>query len=64
MVGGIALLGTITATIASWLVEKVSEREEASQAATRQQVEALSRQVQELHDAMFAQQRGQQVPIP
>jgi voltage-gated potassium channel len=64
MVGGIALLGTITATIASWLVEKVAEREEASQAATRQQVQELSRQVQEMHDAMVAYRRGRQIPIP
>ncbi len=48
MVCGIALLGTITATIASWLVERVAAREEASQAATRDQVKDLSDQVQQL----------------
>src|ERR1700712_1246358 len=42
MVGGIALLGTITATIASWLVEQVNEKEEARQLATRQQVAGLA----------------------
>ena len=64
MVGGIALLGTITATIASWLVEKVSKREEASQAATRQQVQELSRQLQEMQDTILADQRHKQIPIP
>lgn len=52
MVGGVALLGTITATIASWLVERVTEREEASQAATRQQVDNLSRQVTDLQNLL------------
>jgi len=48
MVCGIALLGTITATIASWLVERVAAREEASQAATQAQVKDLSDQVAHL----------------
>ena len=30
MIGGIALLGTITATIAAWLVQQVSEKDEAT----------------------------------
>lgn len=38
MIGGVALLGTITATIASWLVQQVADQDEASQAATRQQL--------------------------
>ena len=38
---GIALIGTVTATIASWLVETVSTREEAVQAATQVQIEAV-----------------------
>jgi len=54
MVAGIALLGTITATIASWLVEKVAERDEASQAASRQQVKELSLQVQRMQDLLVA----------
>ena len=45
MLGGIALLGVVTATLASWLVERVSEVEEASQAATRRDVEALAVEV-------------------
>lgn len=54
MVCGIALLGTITATIASWLVERVAAREEASQAATQAQVKDLSDQVTRLQ-TMLAQ---------
>lgn len=64
MVGGIALLGTITATIASWLVEKVAERDEASQAATRQQVRELSLQVQKMQNLLLAVDRARQVRHP
>ena len=45
MLGGIGLLGVVTATLASWLVQRVSEVEEASQAATRRDVEALTAEV-------------------
>lgn len=48
MVGGIALLGIVTATLASWLVDRVAEQDEAAQAATRQQVAALAEEVREL----------------
>lgn len=35
MLAGIALLGVVTASLASWLIERVAEVEEESQAATR-----------------------------
>jgi voltage-gated potassium channel len=48
MIAGISLIGLITASLASWLVERVSARDEASQAATRMQVEELAREIREL----------------
>jgi voltage-gated potassium channel len=48
MLGGIALLGTVTATLASWLVDRVAEENEAEQAATRAQVDALAAEVRRL----------------
>ncbi|MBT1253694.1 two pore domain potassium channel family protein [Rhodococcus erythropolis] len=48
MIGGIALLGIVTATLASWLVERVAEQDEAGQAATRKQVADLSVEVRAL----------------
>lgn len=54
MICGIALIGTVTATIASWLVETVSTREEAVQAATQAQVDVLSAQVHDLHSLLSA----------
>ncbi|MEK8071447.1 potassium channel family protein [Rhodococcoides navarretei] len=45
MVAGIALLGVVTATLASWLVQKVAEQDDANQAATQQQVAELTSQI-------------------
>ncbi|OZC44634.1 ion transporter [Rhodococcus sp. WWJCD1] len=45
MVAGIALLGLVTATLASWLVQKVAEQDDANQAATQQQVADLTSQI-------------------
>ncbi|MCG2800303.1 MAG: potassium channel family protein [Cellulomonas sp.] len=52
MVGGIALLGVVTATLASWLVDRVAAESQAEQAATRAQVESLARQLDELHERL------------
>jgi voltage-gated potassium channel len=56
MIGGIALLGTITATIASWLVEHVSERDEASQVATQAQVAELTHRIDHLTELLTRDQ--------
>lgn len=54
MLGGIALLGVVTATLASWIVERVSLTEESAQAATRGDVHALSREIAELKAQLAA----------
>jgi voltage-gated potassium channel len=59
MIGGIALLGTITATIASWLVEQVSQRDEANQAATQAQVAELTNRIDHLTELLTRDQ-----PLP
>lgn len=48
MLGGIALLGVVTATLASWLVEHVEESAEEEHQATRGQVEALHHELRQL----------------
>jgi voltage-gated potassium channel len=48
MLAGIALLGLVTATLASWIIEQVSEENEANQAATSAQVDALMAEVRQL----------------
>lgn len=48
MVGGIALLGIVTASIASWLIDRVRDADEATAAATRADVKILTSRVDEL----------------
>lgn len=56
MVAGIALLGVVTATLASWIVQKVSDQDEANQVATRNQVAELTEQISQLRAEIAAQQ--------
>ena len=48
MIGGVALLGVVTATLASWLVERVRADNEEEATATRAQVTELTEQVRAL----------------
>lgn len=48
MIAGIALLGVVTATLASWLVQRIGEEDEANQVATREQISALTDEIQAL----------------
>ncbi|MGN6607339.1 MAG: potassium channel family protein [Jatrophihabitans sp.] len=41
MIGGIALIGVVTATFASWLIDRVRDVADEEQAATRADLEAL-----------------------
>ena len=43
MVGGITLVGTVTATLASWIVQRVAEEDTANEAATRAQIDGTPR---------------------
>jgi voltage-gated potassium channel len=54
MLGGIALLGTVTASIASWLIDRVRQTEEASETATRADLLALHEEVRELRRLLEA----------
>lgn len=48
MIGGVALLGAVAATLASWLVERVAAEAENDEAATRAQVDALTAEIRAL----------------
>lgn len=52
MVGGIALLGVVTATLASWMTDRVAESDAEQEAATRAQVQNLSDEVHALRRAL------------
>ena len=48
MVGGISLVGVVTAALASWIIESVAEEETATQAATAAHIEELRSEIREL----------------
>ena len=52
MIAGIALLGTVAASVASWLVERVQEVEEDAQAATRRDIDSLRVEIRALREAV------------
>ncbi|WP_353828795.1 potassium channel family protein [Agromyces sp. SYSU T0242] len=52
MVGGIALIGVVTGTLASWIVERVSENAEADQVATKAHVDQLTAEIRELREEL------------
>ncbi|CAN5293729.1 potassium channel family protein [soil metagenome] len=54
MLGGIALIGVVTATFASWIVERISQNDELEQAATRRQVADLTDEVRALRALLTA----------
>ena len=58
MVAGVALIGVVTATLASWVVSLVTEENAEEEAATRAQVAALSAQVAALSAQVTALQEG------
>jgi voltage-gated potassium channel len=58
MLAGIALLGIVTASLASWLIDKVREVEENTSAATRADVVALTAEVHALR-----QELGEREPV-
>lgn len=58
MIGGITLIGSITATLASWIVQRVGEEDAAHQAATAAHINALSEEVRRLAEAVEGKAGG------
>lgn len=60
MIGGISMVGAITATIASWIVQRVAAEDSAQQAATVEHIESLQAEVSRLADLVSAQARREE----
>lgn len=58
MIGGVALIGVVTATLASWIVSLVTEESTQEEAVTRAQVEQLRHQVERLTETIEALRDG------
>lgn len=54
MIGGIAVIGVVTATLASWIVSRVADESADEQAATRRQVALLQEQIERLEQKVDA----------
>jgi voltage-gated potassium channel len=52
MLGGISLIGVITATVASWIVQRVTEDDVAHQAATEAHIDQLRDEIIRLREQM------------
>ena len=52
MIGGISLVGVVTAALASWIIERVSEEEIVSQTATAAHIEELRGEIRELSEEL------------
>ena len=48
MIGGISLVGVVTASLASWIIQSVAEEETATQAVTAAHIEELRSEIREL----------------
>jgi voltage-gated potassium channel len=62
MLAGIALLGVVTASIASWLIEKVREVEADAQAMTQRDVAELRAEIQALRRELRAAKASEAEP--
>jgi voltage-gated potassium channel len=52
MIGGISLVGVVTASLATWIIQRVSESETASQAATESHIDELRNEIRELRQEL------------
>jgi voltage-gated potassium channel len=57
MIGGISLVGLVTASLTSWIVERVAQEDNARQAATAAHIEALGTDVQQKMDMLRRESR-------
>ena len=59
MVGGISLIGVVTATVATWIVREVAYEEDVKEAATAEHIEALQSEILRLEKLVLNQAEGQ-----
>jgi voltage-gated potassium channel len=58
MIGGISLIGTITATVASWIVERVAQQDTTHQNATVAHIDELHAEIAKLTKLVVDQQNS------
>jgi voltage-gated potassium channel len=64
MIGGISLIGMITATVAAWIVQRVAEEDNTTQAATAAQIDELRSQITQLTELLIERKATGVMPAP
>jgi voltage-gated potassium channel len=64
MAGGISLIGMITATVATWIVQRVGEEDTAQGAATAARIEELRSQIAQPTNMVADQQKNRAASLP
>ncbi|MCB0932911.1 MAG: potassium channel family protein [Mycobacterium sp.] len=57
MIGGISLVGLVTATLASWIIQRVAEEDTANRAVTTAHIDDLRADMQQRIDSLSAEVR-------
>ncbi|POY33873.1 potassium channel family protein [Mycobacterium kansasii] len=64
MIGGISLIGVVTASVASWIVQRVAETDSENRAATASQIEELRAEIRILTEQLRRDQAATAVGQP
>ena len=59
MIGGISLIGVVTATVATWIVKQLAEEDEQKEAATAEHIEQLQSEILRLERLVLNQAEGE-----
>jgi voltage-gated potassium channel len=62
MIGGVALIGVVTASFAAWFIDRVRDEEEEAQAATQRDLELIAARLDALTDEIRALRAERPVP--
>jgi voltage-gated potassium channel len=60
MIGGIAMLGIVTGSLASWIVDMISAEDQKSNQITRQQIEDVARSLEDITTTLRTLQKDTQ----
>lgn len=61
MIGGISLVGSITATLASWIVQRVADEDAESSAVTTSHINLLLSEIEQLRDEVRLLERSEEL---
>jgi len=64
MIGGISLIGVVTASLASWIVQRVAETDTANQAATASHIDELRNEIRTLSEQVRRVRSPEQLSSP